>query len=352
MEKDLELENNTQKEEEQKKAVVGVKNKKNKHKKRLLLLFLLLLITGVMLSTSTYAWFTSNMNVKVNDITVNVEAKNGIQISTDGTTWKSIIQTADITGATTKYAAAVNQLPSSMEPVSTVGTITDDGKMEMFYGTVNNNETTGKQMLTATKETDVNGTTGKYVAFDLFFKVDSAVSLQMDPGSGVAPQNVGADKGIKSASRIAFVVLGNTTAGDTLANVQALGTSGAASSPVYIWEPNNNTHTAAAVAHARDNYGITTTSDGLAPAIAYNGIKAEIAGDGVELKSTDTNYFSTVSIAYPSKESFDTAFDIFGLQAGITKVRVYMWIEGQDIDCENNASGDQIVYNFSITVKE
>ena len=41
---------------------------------------------------------------------------------------------------------------------------------------------------------------------------------------------------------------------------------------------------------------------------------------------------------------------IFALSAGVTKVRVYMWIEGQDVDCENNASGTDISYNLQFTI--
>ena len=41
---------------------------------------------------------------------------------------------------------------------------------------------------------------------------------------------------------------------------------------------------------------------------------------------------------------------IFALTAGITKVRVYMWIEGQDVDCENTASGTDISYNLQFTI--
>ena len=37
------------------------------------------------------------------------------------------------------------------------------------------------------------------------------------------------------------------------------------------------------------------------------------------------------------------------LEAGVTKVRIYMWIEGQDIDCENNATGTDISFNISLT---
>ena len=45
------------------------------------------------------------------------------------------------------------------------------------------------------------------------------------------------------------------------------------------------------------------------------------------------------------------AKDIFTLSAGITKIRMYMWIEGQDVDCENTASGTDISFNVQFTVK-
>ena len=42
----------------------------------------------------------------------------------------------------------------------------------------------------------------------------------------------------------------------------------------------------------------------------------------------------------------------FSLSAGVTKVRVYMWVEGQDVDCEDNASGGTVSYNLSFSIDE
>jgi hypothetical protein len=39
-----------------------------------------------------------------------------------------------------------------------------------------------------------------------------------------------------------------------------------------------------------------------------------------------------------------------GLAAGITKYRIYLWVEGQDVDCENNASGTDIQYDLSFSL--
>ncbi len=343
------LDVNVQKDEKKKGAVL-VANRKKKHQKRIGLLILLLLLTGIMLGTTTYAWFTANKTVNVNKIQVNVAAQNGIQISVDGTTWKSIIQTDDIKAATTKYAAAVNQVPSAVEPVSTIGEMGADGLMKMFYGVVDTNDA-GDYILTATQSVEQNGTQGKFIAFDLFFKVDAATETYLTSTSGVVAE--GDDSGIKNASRMAFVVLGNTTAGAALADIQALNVG--TNAPVNIWEPNYDVHKAAAVAHARDTYRITTQEAG-ATQIAYDGIKTEIdkANNVLVGKANTTDnaaYFGATTMKYSTKENFTDRFSFLSLSAGITKVRIYMWIEGQDVDCENNASGGSIVYNLQVTTE-
>ena len=66
------------------------KNKKNK-KSRLSLLGLLMFLSIVLLTTSTYAWFTANRTVTIEDINVQVETSGGLQISTDGVNWKTSI---------------------------------------------------------------------------------------------------------------------------------------------------------------------------------------------------------------------------------------------------------------------
>ena len=68
-------------------------NKKNEKKRRKLrTLILLLFLTIIMFGTSTYAWFTANQTVTIQSINVHVETSDGIKISTNGSTWKSIIK--------------------------------------------------------------------------------------------------------------------------------------------------------------------------------------------------------------------------------------------------------------------
>ena len=134
--------------------------------------------------------------------------------------------------------------------------------------------------------------------------------------------------------------------------------AGATNASRYIWEPNYDVHTAAAVTHASSVYGITTTQTGAAR-IAYDGIKAKI-DSGILMANTNatanSTYFEPTTIEYSTKADFGTnsetsqkTQEIFTLNPGITKVRVYMWIEGQDVDCENTASGSNIAFNIQIS---
>ena len=336
------------------------KQKKNDLRSSILLLLLLLLL----LISATYAWFTANQVVTISTLDVHIEAKNGLQISTDASTWKSIITNDDIkTGAYTGHA---NQVPADMEPVSTVGEIdSTTGYMKMYYGTVAADENDkGANKLTATLEgTEAAGAVGKYIAFDMFLRVDAVTQLQMTDASSVVMKAESTDKGIKQASRVAFCVEGNKPAGTALTEITGL--KGAVSfldggSTVYIWEPNSNLHTAAASAHARDNYGIADLAiDGTASAVPYYGVN-QVITTGVKLietnNGTDSTHFNLITPTYVTPVNTGTGkiavTDVFTLQPGITKVRVYMWIEGQDVDCENTASGTDISFNIQLQVKQ
>lgn len=347
-------------------------SKKSKEKNNLKLSILLLILLLIVLIASTYAWFTANQTVTVDSVDVHIEAQNGLQISTNATDWKSLIENTDITDKA--YAGNKNQLPTSMEPVSTVGDIDDaTGFMKMYYGKVESDKTDGFDKLTATAEAEpvAESATAKFVSFDVFLRVNSDTKLKMTSGSKVVMKDGSTDKGIKQASRVAFCIEGNTPAGSDVATITGLKGAKSFLDPaktVYIWEPNANLHTAAAVAHAKDNYNITTTTGGAKKDIVtYAGIKQAFSTKTL-LKDTYTAgaNFSTITPDYVTLANANGEMlnadgsegtkekpaeqKIFTLTAGITKVRVYMWIEGQDVDCENTASGTDISYNLQFTI--
>lgn len=327
---------------------------KNKKKLNLRSSLLVLLLIAILLIASTYAWFTANTVVTISTLNVHVEAKGGLQISADGINWKTVLSNEDIAPDTlTTYAGNVNQIPTTLEPVSTTGNVAE-GKMDMFYGVVTAataaDDTAGIKLgdftLTTSKQVDTKGTTGKYIVFDAFLKVDKDQTLSLTKNSDVKADTAKSeDRGLKNAARVAFVPSTSVAAdGAETTTIQSLVPDGKA----CIWEPNDDVHTAAAVSAASSIYGLTTSTTGAAP-LSYYGVKAEISTP-VPLNSKAEASFAEVKPSIQTKEGNDAVNKVCDLKKGITKVRIYMWVDGQDVDCENNASGSDITYDVQFSI--
>ena len=372
------------------------KKERNERKKRIKSLVLLLFLTIILLTTSTYAWFTANRSVQIDPIDVHIAASSGLQISSDASVWKTVITNQDIV---TGYTNHKNMLPGELTPVSTAGIVTTSGQtagqLQFFKGVVEGDSNNGGAMsLTATATpaeaqyvpTINNGvrtypTLGDgeeaplFIAFDVFFKVDAAGGgdIFLENGSGVTVTTNQQDKGLQYAARYAFVLEGNETDVTTSAGTMQgkwLGTSST------VVEPNFDAHTATGVSAASTYYGISITQAASGqPAVNYVGVKAAIpspiilpntnpGGSGTvnatyfqavsDLRKTNVAYSAAGAgrVAYNGSTAADNLLMIFHLNQGITKVRVYMWIEGQDVDCENSASGAYLTYKLGFTLDD
>ena len=207
--------------------------------------------------------------------------------------------------------------------------------------------------LEATRSTEapgVNGaagTEGDFVTFDLFILATQATSIYLTGSSDVVTS--GTDKGLKNAARLAFLYQGSTTAGDyaTARTLKGASSHSAGTTSNVIWEPNSTTHTNYGISQAA-NYGVTIT-DGTA-VTPYYGVQTDITTENaVDYTSTSETYFKTVTpdILTTVGNGVDKTLP-FNLAVGINKIRVYAWIEGQDYDCENNASGTKVIFKFQI----
>ena len=320
-----------------------MKNKKRNKRK----LALLLIVSVIMLGTTTYAWFTANQVVTINSIDVKVEASNGLQISTNASAWKSVLTNADIAAG---YSGHTNQLPSTVTNVSTDGVINQStGRLNMYKAVIGNDATTGDYNITTSLEADKAGSVGNYVAFDVFLRVDKAQTIYLTTDSGVVAKAGTEDRGLKNAARIAFVVLGNGASTDSPSDLTQLDNNIA--SKAIIWEPNYDGHTSMVTDSVASEYGVSILAGENTP---YYGVNKAITTP-IELKplvngtNTDDATLVTPNITTPeTMTNYERAFD---LAAGVTKMRIYMWIEGQDIDCENNATGSDISYNLQFSTE-
>ena len=357
-----------------------MKTTKKQKKSNLKVSLLLLLLAAVLLISSTYAWFVSQNTAEVSTLQVKIETVEGIQISSNAKNWTSTLTNAMITGADyvgseLNYKDAVNQVPSILKPVSTIGEI-DKGKQKMFLGKVLTSKTDankGKYVLTATPETDTHGLTGNYITFDFFINLEStsAKDLYLQPGSGVvwngerAAADTNAayknDKGLQNAARIAFIVEGNVDTSQTedasTAVQNKIYNQADADCGKYLWEPNSNTHTTNAINQSlagRDTPMYKAEEQAANP-VPYSGVKTEINknNDVLLADAKAANYSSFLSSVQPeifTDTSFTQRKKLMTLKPGYTKIRVYMWLEGQDMDCYTGASGTYLDFDIKLGI--
>lgn len=359
---------------------------KNSRKKqtRLNNLLIILILTALLLIMSTYAWFTANREVGISAIDLNVTTSNGLQISANGIDWKSVITKDDIAYAKSGYdstnqrggyTTVVNQLAKDIAPVSSPMTVDSSGHLVMYYGrvTANLDDPTdpdyGKYKLQTILQTDQataagtweeNESANYYTCFDFFLKLGNsdAANLYM---TGAVTEEAGSEKGIANAARVALIegVAGTgktTSSSDDV--VQGLTTVGG---NVLSWEPNNNAHTSHGVSNHTTlgwyspAYTITTgTSNN---AIPWDGVTAAFS-DLLLTEATTAAHndkFATISPTWSTPKAAIGSNTVNNqmpnqLTPGVTKYRAYLWVEGQDVDCENYASGSSLSYELKFSL--
>ena len=303
-------------------------------KRKLNSLFMMVLLTGMLLLSSTYAWFSANKEVALEGINAKVVAAEGLQISLDGEAWgsKITINQENLAAATdNKY-----RWPDALVPVSTVGA-SSDGKMNIFYGDVSAD---GTQLTNAAAESD--DSTTKYIVFDLYFKNSSSKIediLQLNTGTMVEIADDGKDgTGLENCVRSAVVLYENTVnMTDDGATIRKI----AAGTPlVSIWEPNYKKHIAEVVKNDSTRIPQSDTD------FTTLGVKQVGEGTVTGINGTSPNEFIDNQVTVKTDGTVGEATDLTDIkstqlmlkQNSVMKARVYIWLEGQDPDCIDTAS--------------
>lgn len=381
-----------------------------KQRKRVRNLALVCTLTTVVLVASTFAWFIGMRTVNVNSFDVTIAAIDGLSLSLDGETWS---ETLSVGKAETAYDGNTNTwADSGLIPVSSVGVVDTKSSTLKLYEKASLTPTKGGYRLLASRvnnyEADDNGKyneTKGYVAFDLFIKNlsgteyytennvknEEAIYLTNDSAVTVATSGV-KDTGIENSVRVAFAPIGRIIATNTDKDLitglsctsvededNAKNTTTGICRTATIWEPNDRDHVEGAIEHyeasckkrtAADTYGTEACSplvDGLAK--QTYAIKDVInykdeGGQDVDIVDVyDGTDYNGYAITGSNLEAFDTFTDSEKLQTGtarqefltlapnsITKVRVYVYIEGQDVDNYDYAQvGKKIAVKFGFT---
>ena len=381
------------------------KSKRNKRKSEMNAMFFIILLAAVMFIISTYAWFSTQKNVSITNLQGTVQVAEGLEISLDAKNWSNGIvlgtEEGQLSIMDNAYVGHHNISPSEMLPVSTLGLVSGSmTDLKMLRGKITNS--TMLENITETKESVTEPTSLEYpgyFAFDVFLKNDSKDTshddiLQLNYDSSLELLDSSkTTTGLQNTARVAFAKYSGTS--DTIADQDTIlketaGTGvGAATvniTDVAIWEPNSNTH----VDYIVENNNKVTWSVADASAYATKLLKDGKKGFDTNTQLPtyalkDSSVGNTINDIYKwdgsesqiakqytlqtkltSKESTSVDYALedgvqnlvstkdgtteFGISPSrISRIRIYVWLEGQDVDCINWAShGGGIKVNIGL----
>lgn len=369
-----------------------------KSTKRIKRLLILCSFITAMMSVSTYAWFVGMRTVNVSKFDVEISSTDTLLLSLNGADWDTTVDISSTTFNTVSYEGNTNKWAGrGLIPMSSVGAMdTGSSRMKIFEKSSMTTTPGGYRLMASRVNNYVAGTEEPdgYVVFDLFVKNfsgtqylenlnildEEAIYLKTDSVVTVASTGV-ANTGIENSVRVAFAqigrVKGTTTDASKITGISCVSGNGVTGicRTAQIWEPNDTAHEANAIrwynASCLKRTGIDVTSEesysgscgsvvngSTYPTYAvnddvlssdnvdiydggeYNGYAANAKASGVNT-FTDTEKLLT-----------GTSRPTFMMLApnSITKVRVYVYIEGQDIDNYDFAAiGKAISVNFGFT---
>ncbi len=384
-----------------------------KQSKKIRNLVVICVLCGVVLAASTYAWFIGMKTVNVSSFDIKIATTEGLYLSMDGKSWTYELDVDNAAQYTNNanQIDGVKLVPMStvgdMDTASSRMKLYEKGSLtatpggyRLLASQVDNNVTPNDG---GVEYIEGNG----YVAFDLFIKNLSGEAYYVDnnplneeaiyltTNSAVTIGEAGEENtGIENSIRVAFAQLGRVSAdvtdetritGITCAN------NGQTTDADYItgicrtaqvWEPNDTAHVQNAInwyekacnirnsggtdVEANASYNLltpcTTVEDGTAYQSYVVGKEINVGSnvnvyDGARFntytKSIEDGYLVDLdTFTDTEKDLTGTARPTFMTLApnSITKVRVYVYLEGQDVDNYDFAQlGKQITVNFGFT---
>ena len=387
------------------------KKRNSKHEKRVKKLILGCGLCAIILSVSTYAWFIGMKTVNVSSFDVTIAAIDSLSLSLDGKKWADTVSISKATynDTTNVYAGNTNSWGGEgLIPMSTVGKIDKNSSRMILFEKGSLTTTPGGYRLMASQVKNGVGNTEQdgYVAFDLFIKNlsgnayykdmnvlnEEAIYLTTESEVKVAQDGGVENTGIENSVRVAFAQIGRVVATETnqstitgiTCTTDANVTGICEDRDAQIWEPNDRAHVGNAISwyntSCRARTGASVTDEGsysnacktiengysyktyavsgvigyehnvdVYDGADYNGYTGSegAVGSAQAGKLVPYKYF-TDTMKY--LEGVDRPTFITLAPNSITKVRVYIYIEGQDVDNYDFASlGKKISVAFGFT---
>ena len=362
------------------------RSKKNKKKSEMNAMFFIILLALVIFIISTYAWFSTQRNVSITNLNGTVEVAEGLEISLDAQNWSNGLVLGEEEGQLDiiddAYAGNKNLKPSEMLPVSTLGQVSGQQQdLQMLRGKITNSiQLSDIKAMVETESNPDSDTFPGYFAFDVFLKnsskqdeLDDVLQLNYDSSLEIMETDK-SSTGLQNTARVAFAKYNGTS--DVMADqatilkeTAGIGVGAGTSyiTDVAIWEPNSNDHVdyivqnnnkitgAGASFNATtqmDTYALKSTSIGqtIADIYKWDGTESNLSKQNVlQTTKTSTEDYS-IAEGVQNLVSTTDGSTTFGIAPNaICRIRIYLWLEGQDVDCINYAShGGGIKVNIGL----
>ena len=376
-----------------------------KQTRRIRKLVMIFAFTAVLVSVATYAWFIGLTTVNVSSFDVEIAGTESLMLSLNGKDWSQTIDISEASLDSKSYVDHTNSWGGGLSPVSTMGEMDATASRMRIFEKASLTPTPGGYRLMASRVNNTNTSQKEpngYVVFDLFVRnfsgrqyvpavnmlEEEAIYLTVDSKVTVSSSGV-ENTGIENSVRVAFAQIGRVSGNDIgefdrITGISCNGTPGQITGgvtgicrPAQIWEPNDNAHTADAISwyntscRVREEEDITKqasfTNDRCGTIV--NGqtyptyvVKGPIESadmvdvyDGPAYNSwTDSDGFladhKTFTDTMKNRRGVERPHFMMLAPNSITKIRVYVYLEGQDIDNYDFASiGKSISVQFGFT---
>ena len=308
--------------------------KQSSKKKRRMLIFLyfyLVLVLFTLLTVASYTWFSLSKTPRVSDMYMFINTQTGLEISLtpDAEEWVYQLDFRDMVDVTTP-----------LRPV------TWSDRDQRFYAAVYgyDGRRTGQwEPLSDARHANKNTIDGYYIKDTFYARSGQAVAVQLSPavevdegvqGSGTYligypewdSENIVHNNGGRGAECAVRV-------GIRITPVNSEGVSTGEASDFYIYEPNSNIHPDGMV-----GYAATPSIDGTAALVDQTRLILQSASTWTEADPVQRD------VVIKDLGEFMTDTTLFKLEAEeMVKIDLYIWLEGQDVDCTNEINRAQIL---------
>ncbi len=392
-----------------------MKKENPQHSKRVRNLIGISALSAIVLLVATFAWFIGMQTVNVTSFDIEIAAADGLLLSFDGENFDTTVAISKETfnDTDTVYEGNTNNWAGrGLIPMSTAGKIDQTSSRLVLYEkasltAVPEGTPGGLRLMVSEVQNKGDKEADGYVVFDLFVKNSSgnqylkaldilgeeAIYLAPDSSVTVTEESAPdagdggvAGSGIENSVRVAFAQIGRVSALEELDAEVVTGITCTGDDNVtgicrdaQIWEPNDRNHETHAISYYATNCAARTGAD-VTKTDSYSGeceevidgigyptyVAQKVIGSGDNVNIYDGKAFNTYEANSEFVEEFEYFTDTMKLMRGrlrpefmrlepasITKVRVYIYLEGQDIDNYDFAAiGRKISVKFGFSKQQ